>query len=251
MARLCRPTLRARSPYDGWKAWHYGFGLVYAPFVLSWIFSGWLSMDDGRLFSGGATPAEIQTIAGAAAWDALPPGREMQGVREGAKEVEWFALGSRIYRRERTGLDQQRVIRADAERDMARLDQASLQSDEVNFAIKGLARECTTASAIGADDNYAVNPTLPGAPVFRAICGDDWFDIDGANGALLQKLNSSRRAYRWLFGGLHTLDFPALTSRPLLRATLIVALCLCGLAFSLTGVVIASRRLRISFSEDA
>jgi len=251
MARLCRPTLRARSPYHGWKAWHYGFGLVYAPFVLSWIFSGWLSMDGGQLFSGGATPAEIQTIAGAAAWDTLPPGHEMQGVREETKEVEWFLLGSRIYRRERTGLDQQRVIRADAERDMALLDQASLQSDEVNFAIKGLARECTTASAIGADDNYAVNPTLPGAPVFRAICGDDWFDIDGASGALLQKLNSSRRAYRWLFGGLHTLDFPALTSRPLLRATLIVALCLCGLAFSLTGVVIASRRLRISFSEGA
>jgi hypothetical protein len=247
--RLCIPALRTRSPYHDRKAWHYGFGLVYAPFILSWIFSGWLSMDGGQLFSGGATPAEIQTIAGAAAWDALLPGREMQGVREGVKEVEWFALGSRIYRRERAGLDQQRVIRADAEPDVTLLDRAFLQPDEINFAVKGLTRDCTTASAIGTDDNYAVTPAMPKAPVFRAICGDAWFDIDGASGALLEKLDSSGRAYRWLFGGLHTLNFPALTSRPLLRATIIVALCLCGLAFSLTGVVIAWRRLRISVVE--
>jgi PepSY-associated TM region len=246
MARLCLPTLRARSPYHGWKAWHYGFGLVYAPFILSWIFSGWLSMDEGQLFSGGSTPAEIQTIAGAPAWDALRPD-EIQGVQDGVKEVEWFALGSRIYRRERTGLDQQRLIRVDAERDLSLPERAFLQPDDVNSAAKGLARKCTTASAIGADDNYAVNPIMPGAPVFRMICGDDWFDIDGASGALLQKLDSSRRAYRWLFGGLHTLNFPALTSRPLLRTTIIVALCLCGLAFSLTGVVIAWRRLRLAF----
>jgi hypothetical protein len=246
MARLCLPTLRARSPYHGWKAWHYGFGLVYAPFILSWIFSGWLSVDDGQLFSGGATPAEIQTITGVPAWDALRPD-EIQGVQDGVKEVEWFALGSRIYRRERTGIDQQRLIQADAERDLSLPERAFLQPDDVNFAAKGLSRKCTAASAIGADDNYAVNPIMPGAPVFRTICGNDWFDIDGASGALLQKLDSSRRAYRWLFGGLHTLNFPALTSRPLLRTTIIVALCLCGLAFSLTGVVIAWRRLRLAF----
>lgn len=245
LVRLCSPTLRVKSPYHGWKAWHYGFGLVYAPFVLSWIFSGWLSMDDGQLFSVGAMSAETQTIAGKPAWDALLPD-EIQGVREGVKEVEWFALGSRIYRRERTGLDQQRLIRVDAERNLSLPGRAFLQPDDVNFAVKRLARECTTALAIGVDDNYAINPTMPGAPVFRAICGDDWFDIDGASGALLQKLNSSGRAYRWLFSGLHTFNFPALTSRPLLRATIIVALCLCGLAFSLTGVVIAWRRLRIS-----
>jgi hypothetical protein len=246
MARLCLPSSRVKSPDHGWKAWHYGFGLVYAPFILIWVFSGWLSMDDGQLFSGGATPMEIKAIAGAAGWETLPPGDEMRDIREGAKEVEWFALGSRIYRRERTGLDQQRVIRADAKRELSLQDRAFLQPDEINFAIKGLARDCTTASVVGVDDNYAVNPTIRHAPVFRAICGDAWFDIDGAGGALLQKLDPSRRAYRWLFGGLHTLDFPALTSLPLLRASIIVALCLCGLAFSLTGVVIAARRLRIS-----
>jgi hypothetical protein len=48
-----------------------------------------------------------------------------------------------------------------------------------------------------------------------------------------------------LFRKLHTFDFPPLTSRPRLRSGLIVGLCLCGLAFSVTGVMLAWRRLRM------
>jgi len=47
-----------------------------------------------------------------------------------------------------------------------------------------------------------------------------------------------------LFRTLHKLDFEPLSSHPWLRTGAIVALCLCGLAFSLTGVVLAWRRLR-------
>jgi hypothetical protein len=49
-----------------------------------------------------------------------------------------------------------------------------------------------------------------------------------------------------IFRALHRLDFEPLSSHPSLRASVIVALCLCGLAFSLTGVVLAWRRLRTS-----
>ena len=47
-----------------------------------------------------------------------------------------------------------------------------------------------------------------------------------------------------LFRILHKLDFPPLSSHPSLRTGAIVTLCLCGLAFSLTGVVLAWRRVR-------
>jgi hypothetical protein len=47
-----------------------------------------------------------------------------------------------------------------------------------------------------------------------------------------------------LFRALHTLDFEPLSSHPGLRASIIVALCLCGFAFSVTGVVLGWRRLR-------
>jgi PepSY-associated TM region len=37
--------------YQGLQRWHHIFGLIFAPFILSWIFSGFLSMDDGSLFA--------------------------------------------------------------------------------------------------------------------------------------------------------------------------------------------------------
>ncbi len=57
----------------------------------------------------------------------------------------------------------------------------------------------------------------------------------------------------WQLKSLHTLDFEPLGSHPLLRTWAIVTLCLCGLAFSVTGVVLAWRRVRtktLAFNHD-
>ena len=45
------------------------------------------------------------------------------------------------------------------------------------------------------------------------------------------------------FRVLHRLEFPPLASHPWARSAAIVVLCLCGLAFSLTGVMLAWRRV--------
>jgi len=60
---------------------------------------------------------------------------------------------------------------------------------------------------------------------------------------VLQRLDSSRRAYRWLYSALHTMDFPILVSHPSIRTILIISLCSCGLIFSITGIVIGWRRI--------
>ncbi|WP_235048246.1 PepSY domain-containing protein [Xanthomonas cassavae] len=67
-----RTWQRARSPkpawsgFRGWLRWHHGLGLVAAVFVLGWIFSGWLSMDHGRLFSRGIPdPGQVARYSGA------------------------------------------------------------------------------------------------------------------------------------------------------------------------------------------
>jgi hypothetical protein len=243
--RLGADASRFSSPYRGWQAWHHWLGLFCMLFVLSWIFSGWLSMDSGALFSTGKpTDAEATSIAGAPAW-AMLPRDEIQRLPAAVREVEWFAFGDRIYRRERVTTDRQQLSIADA--DDGGAGRAFLRQNEIDAAVAHLARSCDASRTVDADDDYAVAANTPGAPVFRTVCGDDWFDIDGANGALLEKLDSSRRAYRWLYGALHTLDFPVLTARPALRTVLIVALCGFGFIFSLTGVVIAWRRLLSCF----
>jgi hypothetical protein len=52
-------------------------------------------------------------------------------------------------------------------------------------------------------------------------------------------------SFAGLFRVMHTFEFPPLSSLPRLRTSVIVGLCLGGLAFSLTGVTLAWRRLRV------
>jgi hypothetical protein len=236
---------RLTSPYRGWHAWHHWLGLVSAIFVLTWILSGWLSMDHGRLFSLDKLSAtEARAITGTPDWITLSLS-DLQRLPAQAREIEWFAFAGRIYRRERMALSVQRLSLADAS-SVAPPDGAFLTTDEVGDVASALASGCNAAVTVAAGDNYAIAATLPGAPVYRLVCGQLWYHIDAASGAALEKLDASRRAYRWLYSALHTLDFPALMAAPAVRTLLIVALCLGGLVLSLTGVAIGWRRLRLT-----
>jgi hypothetical protein len=234
---------RSATPYRGLQAWHHWLGLAFAPFILSWIFSGFLSMADARFSSTSASPAEAFSLAGAPAWDRLAPDA-LHRMAAASSEIEWFSLAGHVYRRESIGDGEQVLSPAEPESNLVPGPRAFLRDDEIDSAAKQLGRDCGHAAAVSAADPYRGTPQLAEAPVFRIVCGNDWYEIDGATGALISRLDPSRRAYRWLFGGLHTFDFPALRSRPPLRTAIIVALCLCGLGFSLSGVVLAWRRVR-------
>ena len=53
---------KALSPFRGWMRWHHILGLFAGLILVSWISSGWLSMDHGRLFST-QSPAAQQASA--------------------------------------------------------------------------------------------------------------------------------------------------------------------------------------------
>ncbi|WFU38292.1 PepSY domain-containing protein [Bradyrhizobium sp. CB82] len=235
---------RMRSPYRHWHALHHVLGLLATTFVVTWIFSGWLSMDHGRLFSRGQlTQAEADVAAAVPDWRTLaavnwPP------IAPSAREVEWFAFNGRSYRRDRVGLDQQILFRAG---DVASDDpSAFLSPSDIAGLTERLGTGCGLPSLVHADDDYPASSAVPSGPVYRTRCGDVWFDVDGSNGVVLQRLDRSRRAYRWLYSALHTLDFPILMEHPYVRRASIVGLCALGLLFSLTGIVIGWRRLRMT-----
>lgn len=205
------------SPYGGWMYWHHVLGLACATFVLTWIFSGWLSMDHGRIFSGGhGAAAEHAQIYGSPL-----TANELNGstlAHAPLNETEWYRFAGRLLAAPLT--------EADAERAAARLG--------------------AHCRVVPDDDDYAAHSRVAGMPVWRIACDETWWQLDGADGRVIEKLDASRRAYRWAFRALHTLDFPALAAHPLLRDALIMLLCLLGFAFSFTGVVIGWRRLKIS-----
>jgi uncharacterized iron-regulated membrane protein len=170
----------------------------------------------------------------------------LASVPTGTREIEWFAFGGRIYRRERTGINAQQLSVADSTRHV--LPRAFLQAGEVNAVLSRAADGCANTTIVKPHDDYRVaSPDVADAPVYRSVCGDAWYHIDGASGANMEKLDARRRAYRWLYQALHTLDLPALMARPHLRTAVIVVLCAFGIALSITGIVIGWRRLQIQF----
>ena len=109
-------------------------------FVLTWIFSGWLSMDHGLLFSTGKpTATESVTIAGAPVWDNLSS-HEIGLLPKQAREIEWFAFNGRIYRRERFDLTSQRLSLTG---DGSVPEHVFLQSNEVSAGARRLAPDCS------------------------------------------------------------------------------------------------------------
>jgi hypothetical protein len=233
-------TRRGLATHSGWHAAHHALGLVCAAFVLTWIVSGWLTLDDGLMFSTSKlSEAEAKVLAPAPAWESLLADTSTSA--SPTREVEWFFFNGKPYRRDRTGLDAQLLFPPQTDSDPPPR-RSYLSLAEVEALAHRLPPACGTAAIEAGTDAYARAPTMPGAPVYRIACGDVWFNVDGATGAILDRLDSSRRAYRWLSGALHTLDVPPLTAHAELRTALVIALCGCGLAFSLTGCVIAWRR---------
>ncbi len=234
------PSRGRITPYGGWHALHHVLGLACATFVLAWIISGWLSMDSGLLFSSGRVSASEAALFAAPAWEVLPRGPP-RATSAQVKETEWFFVDGKPYRRDRADLETQLLVRDDF--GPAASQRTYLTPDEVTNGARRLAPSCG-AARVHAADAYAAASSMAGAPVYRITCGSVWFQVDGASGALLERLDASRRAYRWLFDAPHRLDVPYLTARPRLRDALVVILCGCGFAFSLTGCVIAWRRSR-------
>lgn len=246
---IVRIRMRGRglpTPYRGWHALHHLTGLAVTAFVLTWIFSGWLSMDHGRLFSRGQLTASEASVTHASPDWAAASWLDRRPISSSAREIEWFAFNGNAYRRDRFALGSQTLIGAgDASHDG---QTRFLSTDEVQGLTARLAAGCGLPSILADNDDYPAQSVVLGAPVYRASCGDVWFDIDSADGSVLQRLDSSRRTYRWVYSALHTLDFPVLMTHPRLRDALVVGLCLLGLVFSVTGIVIGWRRLRSTFA---
>jgi hypothetical protein len=98
-------------------------------------------------------------------------------------------------------------------------------------------------------DNYYYtthNRYMP-LPVFRARFSDienTWYYIDATTSKILARSTQTDRIKRWLYNGLHSLDFQFLLVNWPLRESIVIFLSITGVIFSLTSLVMAWRRLR-------
>lgn len=241
---------RGVSPYRGWMKWHHVAGLVSAAFVFTWMLSGWLSMDHGRIFSTGEmTDAEADAYSGTSVADAVHAvtPNMMEGLLPAA-EIEVTALNGKPYLIARGGGQGPKVsVIADG---TASAPANAFPDDAVWRAVQAAYPGLTVERPIPipADDIYANLRSSDGI-------GGDGLRVsvkDGVNtavyvnpvtGKVIEVMDTSRRAYRWLYFGLHTLDFPFLSNDAVWKLLMLVLLAV-GFAFSVTGITLGWRRLR-------
>ena len=230
-----------------WMRWHHLIGLFASIFVLSWIVSGWLSMDHGRLFSRGtASTRQVERYAGQpfatglamiapSALKAIPDAREITFTVVGGNPVI-TAWNARNTAQRYTGSGA--ILNNDAF--------AHLAMRGVEAAWPG--SPPLAPVAVADTDFYARAEGWPaGALQFIDPTGArPDLTIDGADGHLLTVMNGSRKTYAWVYYGLHSFNVPGLAEHQLLRDIAVLIPLLLGFVFSITGVVLGYQRLRKS-----
>jgi len=241
-----RPRRRYASgritPYRGWMAWHHVTGLIAGIFVLTWMFSGWLSLNPGEYFAGrNTTPEVLQRYAGhdAPAIAAKPPAPKFQVV-----EARFVWLD---------GSPMMIVASSDGVQtplDATSGEAAKLTQDRLGAAAaKLLPRSQITEQLIlrQYDAYWYAHHHDRELPVLRAMFDDDaktWFHISPVTGDIVGRVDSSRRTYRWLFNALHSFDFQLLLMYRPAWDIVVWLLSILGTIVSVSGVVIGWRYLR-------
>lgn len=275
--RKVRPFSLARAiPYQGWMRWHYILGCVFGVFMLTWVFSGLLSMEpfawtnvkgldiDQEVYHEGNLDLAAFPELAEVDWDGLVDG----DIKE--VELSWIqgqpyflasyiagnseVSGSDAQKRER--LHQPYNIIGQAESSSVLIDALNFKQ-KASFDIETLVSKLDNSIAstkvleyevLTAYDDYyySRNGQIP-LPVLRVKFDDpdeSWVYVDMARSQLLTMVHKWSRVERWLYSGLHSLDFAFWYHQRPLWDLGVIFLLLGGLMSSGIGFYFGLRRLK-------
>ena len=261
--------------YQGWMRWHYISGVFFGIFALTWVFSGLLSMEpfdwanaDGLEIRGDAIaggPVELEQFPPFTpeAWNALLADRTL-------KELEFRRIDDAPYylarytrrsgaegdpRRER--LHQPYPIAGRAEPQHLLVDARTLAvrtdpfpTDAMLARLRAAAPEASIVThelLAGYDAYYYSRNAQAALPVLRVKFDDPletWVYVDPELGQIVASVHRLHRIERWLYNGLHSLDFNFWYDRRPLWDIGMILLSLGALATSTIGFWLGWKRLR-------
>lgn len=234
------------TPYQGWQKWHHVLGLSCLAFLLTWTFSGLMSMYPWGILDNTTSMDEQTARYYGGPLDALEsfPSLPLSLLASAPiKEVEWRRVGSTPYLVVSLSASDKQVV-------MAGKNHQSLLS-HIDTAIPQLRPDATLLMQRRLDQYdswyYSHHNRYRPLPALEVRFDDEersWYYLDLTTGEVIQRLTSTDRWGRWVYNGLHSFDFSLLFQRRPLWDIVVILLCLCGLGFSATSVVIGWRRLR-------
>lgn len=242
-------------PHSGMKRWHYILGYAFGLFTFTWIFSGLATMDPGNWSPGpDASLAERQAFAGGPIRTDLftldlPRATSILSGCEHLKEVEFVQVNGIPYYLGTQGAKIHSVVTAARGNNVCA---PSIPSDQLLAAserLQGTGRIVESTRLTRYDTYYYDRHDIKPLPVLRVLLSDDHktqLYVNPHTGLIQARYTDRSRLERWLYNGLHSLDFPFLYhKRPLWDVTVIL-LSLGGLILSFTGIVLSIRYLRRS-----
>jgi PepSY-associated transmembrane protein len=239
-------------PYRGQKRWHTVFGLVFGLGAATWAFSGMLSMDPFPARTGG--PAGARSDAAESIPDALDgqvvmtafaskhPREALEQISHlDVKELEFTSFaGEPLYLAKLADGDTH-IVPLEGE------PRASFDPDQIMGIVRKAAGRGGLADIrlIDQYDMYYLdrNRERP-LPVILARLNDPAdtrFYIDPKTGRIVGGYSDRGWVNRWLYHGLHSLDFPWLYNYRPLWDIVVIAFMVGGTALCVTSLVLAWR----------
>jgi uncharacterized iron-regulated membrane protein len=250
VAQLGRGNSGKISPYRGWFYWHHVTGLVFGVLTLTWVFSGLVSMNPWGFLESGGGPEASLVQGPSPRWKEIKASLEALRTQLTGGDVVSLAsapLGGTLY-----------WMATFVDGSSRRLDAFGLPALVTEAELAEAAQRIAGKSAIAEQRllNEADTYYYPlqrrrfeeiALPYYRIILDDEEqtrFYLDANTGALVHATDSAGRWRRWLFSGLHRLDFAEWMRERPVRDVLMWLTLLGGLGLSLTGVWLAVRRVR-------
>ena len=239
-------------PYRGQKRWHTVFGLIFGVATVTYAFSGMLSMDPFPSFNdrvqqrrAGGEPNVRAALHG----DLDPTGFEAKHPKQAleqlgdlqVKELELMAFDGEAIYLARLADGDTRVI------PMRGDPRAGFDQKDIVRIVSAAADGRMTTRVLNQYDRYYLDRTrrLP-LPVIlaEATTGTQTrYYIDPKTARIVQTYNSSNWVNRWLYNGLHSLNFPWLYNYRPLWDIVVITLMLGGTALCVTSLILAWRVL--------
>ena len=241
-----------RVPYRGWKRWHMMLGLIAGIAAITWVFSGLLSMDPFEL---PGDPPHTEDVAGALrgpiraeAFSGLSPHDALAlAGAAAATQLELVASGDRaFYVATLPGGGTRIVERAAAQESLATERIAALVAEAVQ------PEQLRDIRLLDRYDRYYLDRhgrrPLPVVLVRLNDRDASRFYIDPRSSRLVGTYNARNWVTRWLYHGLHSLDFPWLYRYRPLWDIVVGVFMIGGSALCFTSLVLAWQALGRAFS---
>lgn len=236
------------SPYKGVDKWHHLLGLFSLVFVSTFIFSGLMSMGPWGIFDSNTSPRDqINRYTGGAITSMQRyPQIDLKTLPNDLKEVEWLQVAGKGHLvLSRSAEERQSIVGTDKSGMNVPILEQRIQSSLPEFLPQA---DIISIDVLHEYDDYYYsrhNRYRP-LPVYRVKFNDEeatWFHIDKNTGAVITRHTDASRLGRWLYNGLHSLDFSFLIKTGPLWDITVIFLSIIGMIFSVTSVIIGWRRI--------